>query len=920
MGGMSGDDWYSQSNETVMARLRTSTDGLDDGEVQRRLEKYGPNELVEAPQKPALYIFLAQFTSFLIIILLVAAAISAVIGFHEGTVEGLYDALVIMIIVIFNAVFGFFQEFKAEKTIRALRGMAAPQALVVRAGKTVIVRTKELVPGDIIILKAGTKVPADCRLVEVADIQINEASLTGESLPVTKSIEPVETKSVVGERRNMAFSSTIVERGRGKGVVTATGMETELGRIAEIVQTEKVEETPLQKRLARLGKVIGVAILGICAVVFVVIYLQNPDNLLEGFLASISLAVAAVPEGLPAIVTISLALGMRRMAKRNSLIRRLHSVETLGAVTVICSDKTGTLTEGKMNVREILVGGRSYDVRGKGYEPKGSILPRDDHANPSQDDWLTVLLRAAVLCNDSSLSEENGLWRIDGDSTEGALIVAGARGGIFRETMEKEMPVVGEVSFTSERKRMTTIHRSESGLVAYMKGAPESVLERCDKYLWHGEVCQLAEESISVLLEENVRMASRGLRVLAVAYRQLDSSTSDLDETVENHFVFLGLVGMMDAPRPDAIEAITQCKESGIRVVMVTGDHKLTAEAIAKEMNIFQKGDITLTGSELEEMQDERLRNVVENVAVFARVSPEHKVRIVRALKAKGHIVAMTGDGVNDAPALKGADIGVAMGITGTDVAKESADMILTDDNFASIVKAVEEGRIIYDNIRKFVRYMLSTNSGEVLVILIAALLGMPLPMIAIQILWINLITDGFPALSLGVEPAETGIMKRPPRDPKESIFARGMTRHIVWVGVLMMIGTLSIFVWALDGDLHRARTLAFVTIALFQLFHVLTIHIEEDTVLSRKFFANPYLLGAIAVSFLLQMAVVYLPSLAEVFRVLPLSATDLLLCALLASSVFIGVEAEKFYFRWRKNRIQTTDSPASSSELPHSS
>ena len=915
---MSEDNWYSQSNEAVMARLRTSTDGLDDEEVQRRLEKYGPNELVEAPQKPALYIFLAQFTNFLIIILLVAAAISAVIGFHEGTVEGLYDAIVIMIIVIFNAVFGFFQEFKAEKTIRALRSMAAPQALVVREGRTVIVRTRELVPGDIIILKAGTKVPADCRLVDVADIQINEASLTGESVPVTKSIEPIEAKSVVGERRNMAFSSTIVERGRGKGVVTATGMETELGKIAEIVQTEKVEETPLQKRLARLGKVIGAAILGISAVVFVVIYLQNPDNLLEGFLASVSLAVAAVPEGLPAIVTISLALGMRRMARRNSLIRRLHSVETLGAVTVICSDKTGTLTEGKMNVREILVGGRSYDVRGKGYEPRGSILPRDNHADPSQDDWLTVLLRAAVLCNDSSLSEENGLWRIDGDSTEGALIVAGARGGIFKETMEKEMPVVGEVSFTSERKRMTTIHRSESGLVAYMKGAPESVLERCDKYLWHGEVCQLAEEGTSVLHEENVQMASRGLRVLAVAYRQLDSSTSDLDETVENHFVFLGLVGMMDAPRPDAIEAITQCKESGIRVVMVTGDHRLTAEAIAKEMNIFQKGDITLTGYELAEMQDESLRNVVENVAVFARVSPEHKVRIVRALKAKGHIVAMTGDGVNDAPALKGADIGVAMGITGTDVAKESADMILTDDNFASIVKAVEEGRIIYDNIRKFVRYMLSTNSGEVLVILIASLLGMPLPMIAIQILWINLITDGFPALSLGVEPAETGIMKRPPRDPKESIFARAMTRHIVWVGALMMIGTLGIFVWGLDGDLHRARTLAFVTIALFQLFHVLTIHIEEDTVLSRKFFANPYLLGAIALSFLLQMAVVYLPSLAEVFRVLPLSAIDLLLCALLASSVFIGVEAEKFYSRWRKNRIQTNDSPASSSELPH--
>ncbi|TET90974.1 MAG: HAD family hydrolase [Methanomassiliicoccales archaeon] len=911
---MGNSSWYNLEFKEVLKELDTSPIGLDDKDALARLERYGPNELVEARRKSPLRIFLAQFTNFLVIILLFAAAISAAIGFHQGTVEELYDAVVIMIIVIFNAVFGFIQEYKAEKSLEALKAMAAPQATVIREGETLIIPTRELVPGDVILLNPGTKVAADCRLMEAGDLRINEASLTGESVPVTKSVELIKGKVIISDRRNTAFSGSTVERGRGKGVVTATGMETELGKIAGMVQAEETEQTPLQRRLARLGKAISVAILIICAVVFLVGYLQDPENVVEEFLTAVSLAVAAVPEGLPIVVTISLALGMRRMARRHALIRRLPSVETLGAVTIICSDKTGTLTEGKMNVREIFVSGKSYDVRGKGYRPEGNILLEAKKVDPSQESGLSLLLRAAVLCNDSSLYEKDGFWNVQGDSTEGALIATATRGGILKETMEEEEPRVGEVSFTSERKRMTTFHRTNGGLVAYMKGAPEYVLERCDRYLWDGEPRPLAEENINAFLERNLQMASRGMRILAVAYRQLDNDTTDLGENMEERFVFLGLMGIMDAPRSDAIEAVAECKVAGIKVVMITGDHKLTGENVAKEMGIFEKGDLTVTGSELEKMSDKELKDIVEKVKVYARVSPEHKVRIIKALKAKGHVVAMTGDGVNDAPALKGADIGVAMGITGTDVAKESSEMVLTDDNFASIVKATEEGRVIYVNIRKFVRYMLSTNSGEVMVILVASLLGMPLPLIAIQILWINLITDGFPALSLGVEPSEAGVMKRPPRNPKESIFAGGMAYHIIWVGVLMTVGTLGIFTWGLDGGLPRARTLAFITIALFQLWHVLTIHIEEDTVLSKKFFANPYLLGAIALSVLLQMAVIYVPSLSEVFRTVPLPLPELLLCALVASSLFFAVEAEKLYRRRRKSRVQKSSSQPSTS------
>ncbi len=895
--------WHALSIDEALKKLYTSKDGLSPDEVLKRSEEYGPNELTETRHISPIRLFLQQFTDFLVIILLIAAGISAFIGINGGHKEELYDAAVIMIIVIFNATFGFAQEYKAEKAMAALKAMTAPQANVIRNGKSMVIPTRDLVPGDIVVLSAGTKIPADCRLIEASNLQVNEASLTGESVPAGKRVDTLGQDVIINDRKNMLFTSTIVERGRGVAIVTSIGMNTELGKIAGMVQAEKIEQTPLQKRLDKLGKNIGAAILGIVAVVFLVTYIKDPANVVEEFLTAVSLAVAAVPEGLPAVVTISLALSMRKMVKKNALVRRLPSVETLGAVTVICSDKTGTLTEGKMNVREIFVDGQTYEIRGDGYRPEGTLTHDSGEIDITDNQYLHLdtIIRAGVLCNDSTISQEDEAWVVHGDSTEGALIVAGERSGMSKEALEKLEPRVGEVDFTSERKRMTTFHNRDNNIIAYMKGAPEFVFERCDKIIQDGRPAPLIKEALDSIVEQNHEMASRGLRVLALAFRDIPEGSPEPHEGMEESFTLLGMVGMMDAPRSDAVAAITKCKEAGIKVVMITGDHQLTAQAVAMELGIFRDGGRSLRGIDLEAMTDKELEKVVEDVNVYARVSPEHKVRIVKALKENGHIVAMTGDGVNDAPALKKADIGVAMGITGTDVAKESSEMVLTDDNFATIVEAIGEGRTIYDNVRKFVKYMLSTNSGEVLVIFLASLMGMPLPLIAIQILWINLITDGFPALSLGMEPAEEGIMKRPPRNPSESIFAGGITYHIVWVGSLMTIGTLGIFQWALDTGAgtpehitNHARTMAFITIAFFQLWHVLAMHVESKSVISKRFFANPWLLGAVGFSAILQLSVVYIPPLSEVFRTTALNGYELGLCVLVSSSVFFMVELEK--------------------------
>ncbi|MDO9538317.1 MAG: calcium-translocating P-type ATPase, SERCA-type [Thermoplasmata archaeon] len=889
---MATANWHAQSAEKSLFGLGSESTGLSSADAVKRLEKHGPNELTVQKSTSPLTIFLSQFKELMVIILIIATVISAALGEYV-------DAIVIIIIVILNSILGFFQEYKAEKALLALQQLSAPHAAVLRGGKEISIPARELVPGDIIILRTGDMVPADCRLIDSANLKVNEAALTGESQATKKNFDILcDQNAFIGDMGNMVFSSTTVEYGRGKAVVANTGMHTEIGRIADLIRGQEFEQTPLQVKLDKMGKQIGLAILAICIAVFVVEIIRfGTEEILEIFMVAVSLAVAAIPEGLPAVVTISLALGLQRMIKKNALIRRLPAVETLGSTTVICSDKTGTLTRGVMNIKMIKTLETEYEVDGEGYEPKGNFSTNGNIVKPDSDMVLNRLLMAGTLCNDSKHIQEDGVWTIQGDSTEGAFLVAARKAGLVPEELNKEFPRIGENPFDSDKKFMTVINNDISGqFMVFTKGAADRVIPLCSKKMVGNSTQPLTDDDAARIIKMGEDMASGAYRVLALAY--LESEQPITTDDAEKNLIFLGLVGMIDAPRIEAIEAIAKCKKAGIRVVMITGDHKLTAVAIARQMGIADDKSHAYTGVELNDMTDEDLYKIVDKVAVYARVSPEHKMRIVSAWKKRGQIVAMTGDGVNDAPALKKADIGIAMGITGTDVSKEAADMVLTDDNFASIVQAIEIGRGIYDNIRKFVRYMLSTNFGEVLVIFLSSLLGWPLPLIAIQILWINLVTDGLPAVSLGVEPSEAGVMDRKPRNPKDSIFSGGMIYHIVWVGALMTIGTLGIFAYGLGDDheanLTRARTMAFLTIAFFQLWHVLAIHIEKDTVLSKKFFANPYLLVAVAVSAILQLMVIYVPYLSSIFQTMALPMYEFTLCVLVSSSVFFAVETEK--------------------------
>jgi len=923
-------DWHNLSSEAALQRLEATPLGLSKGEAAARLARHGPNELVQTTRISPLRILLSQFTDVLVIVLIVAATISAFLGLSKGESAEFLDAALIFVIVALNATLGFVQEYRAERSLQALKALAAPKAHVVRDGGAAVVPARDLVPGDIVLLAAGDRVPADARLLEVAGLRTNEASLTGESLPVSKSTDSLRADTFLADRRNVVYMGTTIEGGRAKALVVATGMTTELGKIATLVQRETKEDTPLQRQLDRLGKQIGIAVLGIATFVFAVNVSRDISQVDVFFLTAVGLAVAAIPEGLPAVVTIGLALGLQRMVKRNALMRKLPAVETLGAATVICSDKTGTLTKGEMNVRAILVSGRSYEVRGDGFDPTGEILGGGGRVRLEDHPDLRELLVCAVLCNDASLRREGDRWTIDGDATEGALVVVAARAGMDAGASRVGLPRVAEIPFTSERKKMSTVHvkapvsevqelltlpedRRTTRLAGfgakqlYVKGAPERVLAACTTHLVDGEVRPLADFDRKQYLFRNQEMATRALRVLAFAGREFPAELPPFEESaLERGLTFLGLIGMMDAPRQEAIRAATECRKAGIRVVMITGDHKLTAMAVAREIGILGEGDLALTGEEIEKISDEELARDVERIKVYARVAPEHKVRIVDAWKKKGHVVAMTGDGVNDAPALKRSDLGVAMGITGTDVAKESADMVLLDDNFASIVSAVEEGRGIYDNIRKFVRYMLSTNSGEVLAIFIASVLALPLPLLPLQILWINLITDGFPALALTVEPKEQGLMERRPRDPKAGILSGGIGFHIVWVGLLMMVGTLAVFLWALqnrpgDPDHTEARTLAFLVLTMFQVFHVLAIRVERKSVFTEGFFRNRHLIGAVLLTVALQLLVIYVEPFRGAFRTFPLPAEELLMATLIGSSVFFAVEFEKWIRRRRE-------------------
>jgi Ca2+-transporting ATPase len=881
--------WHSLSAQRVAASLETDLErGLQGEEAARRLLRIGPNELAEKPRPHFLALLLSQFNNFLILILLAAAMVSTALG-------EFLDAGAIVLIVILNAVLGVIQESKAEEALAALKKMAAPDARVLRGSATLSIPARELVPGDLVMLEAGGYVPADLRLVETANLRVEEASLTGESVPVEKSASAVmETDALLGDRRTMAFLGTMVSFGRGRGIVVETGMRTQIGLIARMIQEDEGEDTPLQKKLSQMGKWLGIGALAICAFVFLAGVIEGRD-LLTMFLTSVSLAIAAVPEGLPAIVTICLALGMREMIKRHALIRKLPAVETLGSATVICTDKTGTLTQNEMTVSRLYADGEMLSVTGEGYQPLGEV--RKDGARAELRDYSSVrlLLQSAMLASDAHLEmieegEAAGRWRMVGDPTEGALVVAAGKTGLRREKAEALFPREAEIPFDSERKRMTTLHRAPRSpahgekeavpmtgsfpCVALVKGAPDLILERCSAVENRGEVRRLTPEDRRDIIAVNGKFASEALRVLAVAYRPLDAlPASPAVEEVEKDLIFVGLIGMMDPARPEAAGAIDTARKAGLKVIMVTGDYRDTAAAVGRSIGLVAEGDTVLSGADIDAADDESFSLQVERTGVFARVSPQHKVRIVDSLKKRGHIVGMTGDGVNDAPALKRADIGISMGITGTDVAKETADMILTDDNFASIISAVEQGRIIFSNIRKFVFYLISCNLGEIGTVLLGTLFGWPLPLTAIQLLWTNLITDGAPALALGLEKGEPDIMRMPPRPTTEPIIGRAMLLGLALQ--TLAITSVSLFAfWLGFNVLHSvdaARTMAFVTLSGCQLVRAYTNRSERASLFSIGVFSNKWMQYAALSSTVLLLAVIYIPFINRVFNVIPL-------------------------------------------------
>ena len=882
-------NYYNLNVSDTIKSFDTSQNGLSNEEAEKRLEKYGVNELKQRDKISPLQIFIHQFTSCIVFILLAALVISLLIG------ERL-DAIVISTIVVLNGVFGFVQEFKAEKAIEALRRLTALKAKVIRDGDVTEVDSRELVPGDIILVETGSKIPADARLIDIAAFRVDEASLTGESVPSNKVTDPLEDNILVNDQENMVFMGTIVTKGHAKAIVTRTGMNTEIGKIADMVQEAEGKLSPLQVKLKQFGKWLGFVTIGICVVVFgvgvlreyLIADLLKTSFVIEMFLASVALAVAAIPEGLPAIVTISLAFGVRRMVKRNALIRKLPAVETLGCTNIICSDKTGTLTKNEMTVREIYANNRLVEVTGDGYTPEGKFIQvGNGEVNTSN---LELLFRSCTLCNDSRLNH-NKKWEIFGDPTEGALLVAAGKAGYMKREMENQFPRIDEIPFDSERKCMTTIHRVNEKTNAYIKGAPDVILHNCKYISINGQVTEITGEDKKRILDVNQEMAKRALRVLGFAYKPLSETETPEPEEVEKDLTFIGLQAMIDPPREEVREAIERCRTAGISTVVITGDHKLTAIAITKELGLFKEGDKAISGEELDTLSDDELDETVENITICARVSPAHKVRILSALKKRGHVVAMTGDGVNDAPALKKSDIGIAMGITGTDVAKEASDMVLTDDNFASIVNAVEEGRGIYNTIKQFVQYTLSSNLGEIVVVFLAILIGWPLPLMAIQILWVNLLTDGLPGLALGLDPFNRDIMKRAPRKRDEQIISRDVIQNILLVGFVMGSGTLLMF-YGYGIETAKAKSVAFTTLVMFQLFNVLTYRAKNFKIDIK---ASKFLVGSVVISLFMQFAVLYTP-LSAAFKTVPLGLVDLIKILFVSGSLYLILESRKMY------------------------
>ncbi len=904
--------WYNLDIPAVFESLSAKPAGLSAAEANERLARYGANELREEKKTSPWALLAEQFKSVLIMILLAAVVLSVVIGILNykpgaGLPEEITDAIVIFGIVIACVILGFIEEFRSEKAMAALKKMAALTATTIRDGMEVEVPAREIVPGDVVVLSTGDRVPADLRLTEAFNLSANESSLTGESTPVEKITQPLPgAETSIGDRRNMAYSGTNIVYGRGKGIAVATGMKTEFGKIATMLQDVVEEETPLEKNLAKVGKWLGLASLGIVFIV-AALGIVRGHTLIEMFIWGVSLAVAAVPEALPAVVVISLSIGVQRMVKRHALVRRLAAVETLGCTTVICSDKTGTLTQDEMTVRQVYTDGRLIHVSGVGYEPKGEFQVDGKPIDIARDAQVQLLLKIGTLCNDTRLVSDNGTWDIKGDPTEGALVVAGAKYGISQEEANKDCPRIDEIPFSSERKRMTTIHRENGGHFAYSKGAPEIILDACSRIMINGKDRQMTEKDREQVLDAARSMAGDALRVLGLAYQPIPEKP-ERKEDAERGMVFVGLAGMIDPPRPEAKEAINLCHQAGIKSVMITGDHKVTAMAVAKELGILNNGK-ALTGAELDKISDEDFQKIVEDVEVYARVSPAHKLRVIEAFGKRGQVVAMTGDGVNDAPALKKADIGVAMGITGTDVTKEAAAMVLTDDNFASIVASVEEGRGIFQNIKKYLTYLLSANVGEVLIMFVAGLVAMPLPLVAIHLLWVNLTTDGLPALALAVDPMDPDIMQQPPRDPKSSIFSRNVLITIAVIGVVMAATMIPMFIWKLtefggswrdpnNPLIPEAQTMVLSTMVLFELTTALACRSNIHSIFKLGFFSNKWLILAILSSLALLMAVLYIPALQGPFHVVPMGAEDWLWIVPISLSGFVSVELIKLFYR----------------------
>lgn len=898
---LNSHDFYQLSREEILDIYQVNPEeGLSQGEAAKRLEQFGPNKLAEAETESFWQKLLNQFNDFMIIILIIAAIISGAMG-------EVADSIIILAIVLVNAILGVLQEGKAEEAIKALQNISAPEARILRNGEQRMISTEELVLGDIVVLEAGDIVPADLRVLEASNLKVEEASLTGESVPVEKHADFMAKEEIdLGDRENMLFSSTAITYGRGKAVVVATGQNTEVGNIASSLQAIEEEDTPLQISLNHLGKTLGLLTLIVCAIVFVVGWMQGGEPL-SMFMTSVSLAVAAIPEGLPAVVTIVLSLGMNRMAERNAIVKRLLAVETLGSIDTICSDKTGTLTQNEMTVEAVYVANSNYQVSGSGYAPTGEVNLSKGQGDPAA---LQMLMEIATLCNDAELYEEKGLWNILGDPTEGALVTMAAKAGVLREKLIEKYTYEGELPFDSKRKAMSVFFSgTEKGNLSLTKGAPDILLQNCKYEYVNGETRLLTEERRAEILNENKRLAEQALRVLSFAFKVHENTSF---ENAEKEMCFVGLAGMIDPPREEAKAAIAVCHKAGIRVVMITGDYAATALAIAKNLNIADENSKVLTGSEIENMSDEELEAVVEEIPVYARVSPEHKVRIIRALKNKGHSTSMTGDGVNDAPALKMADIGVAMGITGTEVAKSSSQMILTDDNFATIVSAVQEGRIIYSNIRKFVNFLLSCNVGEILVVFITNMLLGPTysPLLPIQLLWLNLVTDSFPALALGQEKGEDDIMELPPRDPDEKIIDKPMMGSIIVQAIAIFICVFIAFqvgrylypdVLMNDGELvydaagevvtfdtfdfyahedaspsRGARTFAFVTLILAELIRAFSCRSEHQSVFSMGLFSNPSMNRAVLASFVLMLVVLFVPFTADLFHTITPTFRDM--------------------------------------------